>query len=144
MSAATKIQLGLAAVEDHERERDEQLEIEAGYRWRDELWSAIRTYAITYGYDRCAADLDRRWSPLGRPVSPSALRAALHDAERNNFRAEWLDYFAARDERVADVLARRVKPEKTDRQALDDLEAEMRAELSHTRAEAVLRRARAR
>jgi hypothetical protein len=142
-------QVELGGLED---EREEQAEIEAGYLWREQLWSAMRQFVAGYidartgakGYDGVAAALDRRWGPKGRPVSASALRSALHDVERNNFRAEWLDWFAARDADIADLLARRVKPAKTAEERLADLEAELREELSHKRAEAVLRKARAR
>jgi hypothetical protein len=144
--AATR-QIAIGGLEDP---LDEELEIEAGYLWRDQLWSALRSFASSYmagglkGYEACAAALDRRWGSRGRPVSASVLRAALHDVERNNFRAEWLDWFAARDRDIADLLARRVKPIKTAEERLADVEAELREELSHRRAEAVLRRARAR
>ena len=146
MVAAPK-QIAIGGLEDP---AEEEAEIEAGYIWREELWSALRTFAAGYvahgqkGYDACAAALDRRWGPKGRPVSASILRAALMDAERNNFRAEWLDWFAARDRDIADLMARRVKPAKTDAERLADLEAELREELSHKRVEQVLRRARAR
>jgi hypothetical protein len=132
------------------RDDEEQAEVEAGYIWREQLWSTMRQFVSSYmsgglkGYDACAAELDRRWGAKGRPVSASALRSALHDVERNNFRAEWLDWFAARSQEVADLMARRVKPAKTAEERLADLEAEMREELSHKRAEAVLRRARSR
>lgn len=133
-------------------DRDEELEIEAGYAWRDQLWSSIRTFIIGFidirtglkGYDGCSYHLNKRWEPKGRSVTAGALRSALHDSERNNFRAEWLDWFAAQDRDIADLLARRVKPIKTDAERIADLEAELREELSHKRAEAVLRRARAR
>jgi hypothetical protein len=135
-------------------ETDEQLEIEAEYRWRDELWSAIRTFIIGYidagtglkGYDGCAYRLNKRWDPLphGRPVSPAVLRAALHNGERNNFRLEWIYWFAAQSQEIAELLARHVRPVKTAEERLADLEAELREELSHKRAEAVLRRARVR
>lgn len=129
---------------------EEQAEIEAGRLWREQLWSALRSFAQSYmanglkGYDACAAALDKRWGELGRPVSASTLRAALNDSERNYFRAEWLDWFAARSQDVAELMARRVKPIKTPEERLADLEAELREELSHKRAEAVLRRARGR
>ncbi len=130
---------------------DELAEIEAGYLWRAELWSAMRTFATGYvdvrgakGYEACAAALDRRWGePHGRPVSASTLRAALADSERNYFRAEWLDWFACRCKEVADLLARRVKPIKTAEERLADLEAEIAEELPK-RAAALIRRARAR
>lgn len=131
---------------------DELAEIEAGYLWREQLWSAIRTFIAGYiangqkGYDACAAALDARWGvePHKRTVSASSLRAALMNSERNNFRAEWLDWFACRSEDVANLLARRVKPIKTAEDRIADLEAELREELSHKRAEQVIRRARAR
>ena len=129
---------------------DESDEIEAGYLWRESLWSAMRQFVAGYiangqkGYDACAAALDRRWGPKGRPVSASQLRAALMDSERNNFRAEWLDWFAARDKDVADLLAHRVKPAKTDAERVADLENEIRDALSHKLAEQVIRKARAR
>ena len=146
MVAVSK-QFELGGLEDP---AEEQAEIEAGYVWREQLWSALRSFTASYmagglkGYDAVAAALDKRWGPKGRPVSASVLRAALNDVERNNLRAEWLDWFAARDRDIADLLARRVKPLKTAEERIADLEAELREELSHKRAEAVLRRARAR
>jgi hypothetical protein len=146
MVAVSK-QIAMGGLEDP---AEDDAEIEAGYVWREALWSAMRTFTVGYvahgqrGYDAVAAALDKRWGPKGRPVSASVLRAALLDVERNNFRAEWLDWFAARDEDIANLLARRVKPAKTDAERLADLEAEMREALSHKLAEQVLRRARAR
>jgi hypothetical protein len=140
-------QVSIGGLEDPD---DDLAEIEAGYVWREQLWSAMRAFVSGYiangqkGYDAAAAALDKRWGSKGRPVSASVLRAVLHDVERNNFRAEWLDWFAARDRDIADLLARRVKPVKTAEERLADLEAELREELSHKRAEAVLRRARGR
>lgn len=145
VAAPKQIALGGLQTQD-----EEQAEIEAGYIWREQLWSTMRQFVSSYlagglkGYDAVAAELDRRWGPKGRPVSASALRSALHDAERNNFRAEWLDWFAWRSEDVAALMARRVKPEKTDKERLADLEAELREVLSHKQAEAVLRKARTR
>lgn len=128
---------------------DDELEIEAGYVWREQLWSAMRSFVAGYmangqkGYDACAAALDKRWGSKGRPVSASVLRAALHDVERNNFRAEWLDWFAARDTEIANLVARRVKPTKTEAELRADLEAEIREEYPR-QAERLIRRARAR
>ncbi len=145
MGAAKQVELG-----GIQTESEELAEIEAGYRWRESLWSAMRQFVAGYlsgglkGYDAVAAELDRRWGPKGRPVSSSVLNAALKDSERNNFRAEWLDWFAARDSDIADILARRTKPAKTDAQYAADLESEIREELSHKRAETVIRRAKAR
>lgn len=133
-------QLSIAGIDP-----DEELEIEAGYVWREALYSACRAVVREVGgWDRCAAELDKRWGPKGRPVSATLLRAALTDTERNNARMEWLDFFAARSRDVAELLGRRVKPAKTAEERLADLEAELRDELSHKSAERVLRRARAR
>ena len=142
-----KPQLVLAvenAAERAEREREEQLEIDAGLIWRTQLWAALRSYTMMMSYELVANELDKRWAPQGRGVSASYLRACLADSERNNFRAEWLDYFGARSEDVAALLARRVKPEKTLQQRFDDLQAEVRDTLSHKQAEALFRRAAAR
>lgn len=129
---------------------EEAAEIEAGYLWREAIYSAMRAFVASYrasaqtGYEAVAAALDRRWGPRGRGVSASRLRAALSDSERNYFRAEWLDWFACRSSEVAELMARRVKPVKTDAERIADLEAEIREELSHKRADQVIRRARAR
>jgi hypothetical protein len=128
---------------------DDTAEIEAGYVWREALWSAMRSFVASYmagglrGYDAAAAELDKRWGAKGRPVSASALRSALHDAERNNFRAEWLDWFACRSADIAELMARRVKPIKTPEERLADLEAEIR-ETYPKHADGVIRKARAR
>jgi hypothetical protein len=140
-------QVSIGGLEDP---KEIDAEIEAGYLWRESLWSAMRSFTTGYlhgglkGYDAVAAELDRRWGPKGRPVSASVLRAALHDVERNNFRAEWLDWYCARSEEIAAIVGRRVKPEKTAEQMLEDVIAELREEMAHKRVEVVLRKARAR
>jgi hypothetical protein len=137
---------------DLQTDAEEQAEIEAGYVWRAQLWSAMRSFASAYigpnglkGYAAVAAALDRRWGgdAFGRPVSESTLGAALRDSERNYFRLEWVDWFAARSPEIADLLARRVKPVKTPEQELEDLKAEVRSEMPK-RAEAIFRNARGR
>lgn len=147
MAAKPRGQTEIQGLEDP---ADEAAEIDAGHVWREELYSAIRGFVRGYidvsgarGYDGCAAALDRRWGERGHPVSASLLRACLTDTERNYFRAEWLDWFACRSPDVADLLGRRVKPTKTDRELYDDLCAEVREEMPR-RAEALIRRARAR
>jgi len=135
---------GQTAIDGLDDPAEEQAEIEAGHIWREQLWSAMRSYCHEHGYERCAAALDRRWGSKGRPVSASLLRSALNDVERNNFRLEWADWFAARSKDVAELMARRVRPVKTPEELLVDIEFELREELSHKRAEAVLRKARAR
>ncbi len=139
-------QIAIGGLEDP---ADELAEIEAGYLWREAMWSAMRAFVGAYtarglkGYDAAAAALDARWGDKGRPVSSSVLRSALHDVERNNFRAEWLDWFAARSPDIADLMARRVKPVKTDKEELEDLRAEVR-ETYPKHADGVIRRARTR
>lgn len=147
MKAAAK-QTAMFLVTDAE----EDAEIAAGEVWRVQLWAAMRAFAIAYigpngekGIAGCAAALDRRWGveKHGRPVSESTLAAALRDSERNYFRLEWVDWFAARSSEIADLLAKRVKPEKTWEQYARDLEAEVAAEMPK-RADAIKRNARAR
>ncbi len=136
-----------------ENPADELAEIEAGYVWREQLNSTIRMFVAGYidtnglkGYDACAFALTRRWGTdeHGRPVSPAQLRASLSSStERNYFRLEWADWFACRSGDIADLLARRVKPAKTDRELYDDLVSEVREELPR-RAESIVRKARTR
>lgn len=146
---AVKRQVEMGGLAD---ETEESQAIEAEKRMRFELFSAIRTFVIGFidvrtglkGYDACAYHLNKRWESEGRPVTPAALRAALHDSERNNLRAEHLFWFASQCAEVAEVMARKVKPAKSDAQQVLDFEAEARATFSHKEAEAFIRRARAR
>jgi len=120
--------------------------------WRAQLWGALRVFVAGYsvgtglgqkGYNACAAELDRIWGPEGRPVSASQLRAALEDSERNNFRLEWIDWFAAMDSDIAAIMAHRARGPKSDKEELEDLRAEVR-ETYPKHSEQVIRRARAR
>lgn len=128
---------------------EEDAEIKAGHIWRLELWSAIKTFALSYreanlqGYDACAAALSRRWAPEGRHVTGALLRACVEGVERNNFRLEWAYWFADQDQDIAALLARKVKPTKTEAELRADLEAEIREEYPK-QAEKLIRRARAR
>lgn len=132
-------------------DKDEDLAIEANKKWREELWSAIRIFIIGYvdtsglkGYDACAYRLSKIWEPEGRGVGSGVLRASLSkDCERNNFRLEWAFWFADQDQDIAALLARKLKPTKTDRQEREDLETELRDEFPK-QAEKVIKRARAR
>ena len=137
---------------DLQTAQEEEAEIEAGYLWRAALWSAMRKFATNYigpsglkGTDAVAVELDKRWGGdgIGRPVSGAILGACLRDSERNHFRLEWVDFFAARSPEIADLLARRVKPAKTDAEYIRDLETEVRSEMPK-RADAILRNARTR
>ena len=145
MVAAPK-QIAMGGLEDP---TEDEAEIEAGYIWRESMWSAMRQFVASYmsgglkGYDAVAAALDKRWGLKGRPVSASALRSALHDVERNNFRLEWADWFAARCPDIAALMGRRVKPLKTPEQELEDLRNEIR-ETYPKHADGVIRKARTR
>ncbi len=110
---------------------------------RDEMMLACRAVARELTYDVCARELDAVWGPKGRAVSASALRSALHDVERNNFRFEWILWFATQSEDVADLLAEisgRGKPKKKPEDELRDLKALIREELPK-RATALIRKA---
>jgi hypothetical protein len=130
---------------------DEEAEIEAGYVWREQLWSALRTFVAGYvdietglkRYEGCAYRLNKRWATKGRPVTPDALQAALRDSERNNLRAEWLDWFAARDAELANLIAHRVRPTKSKDEVIADLEKQILEEYPKHGA-GTIRRARAR
>lgn len=119
--------------------------------WREELWAAIKSFVETYidaenglkKYDGCAYRLNQQWEEKGRPVTGGALKQALHDADRNNFRAEWLFWFACESEEVAEIMARKSKPAKTAEQYAKDLEDTIRSYLSHKQAERCIREARA-
>jgi hypothetical protein len=125
---------------------------EASYTWREQLWSAMRLFVETYvdienglkKYDGCAFRLNKIWEDKGRPVTAGALKQALTDSDRNNFRLEWADWFASQDVDVATLLARRVKAAQTKDEYIAALETEIRDTLSHRQAEALLRRARSR
>lgn len=112
---------------------------------RSELWAALRAVARELSFEVCARELDKRWGELGRPVSASVLRSALHDAERNNFRLEWLLWFATRNERVADLLLEiggASREAKKPEDELEDLKAELRREYPR-QAEAIIRKGKA-
>lgn len=135
-----------------ESEQEEEAEIEAEYRMRDELFSALRTFTSGYicgslrGYDAVAFQLNKRWEPCGRPVTAAPLRAALSptNTERNNFRAEWLFWFMEHCPDVAEIMARKVKPTKTAEQFIEDIFKTLEEEMSHKRIAAVRRKAEAR
>lgn len=86
------------------------------------LAAACRSVAKERGFERVAKELDEIFEPLGHPVSVGTLRNALGDHERNYVRAEWVPYFAALSEDVAEVIAesagrmlaapRKLKPEE--------------------------------
>lgn len=131
---------------------EQELEVEATYKWRDLLWSAMRTFVLSYidaenglkGYDGCAFRLSKQWDKKGRPVSAQGLKNALEDSNRNNFRLEWAYWFASQDAEIAELLARHVKPTKTPEQFNQDLIAVMRKYLAHKLVEQIEREARAR
>lgn len=131
---------------------DEDESIKAGRLWRGELWLALLSFAESYvdaetglkKYDGCAYRLNKRWEDEGRPVTGGALKNAIKDDNRNNFRLEWAFWFAEQSAEIAELLARKVKPKKTAEQRLADSDDEIRATLSHKQAEAFFRRRDAR
>jgi hypothetical protein len=133
-------------------EREQKLDAEANYVWREQLWSAMRTFVECYidaenglkKHDGCAFRLNKIWEPKGRAVTGGALKNALEDASRNNFRLEWAYWFASQDQDVARLLGMHVKPEKNAEQLLADTEAEMREVFTHKQVEQIKRRARTR
>lgn len=133
-----------------ETPEEEAAAVEAEILVREELFSAIRTFINGFisggqkGYVAVANILNKRWEPHGRPVTEGVLRSSLSPSgERNYFRAEWLFWFQDNSAEVAEIMARKSKPDKTDRQLLEDFIDELAEDLSHKRIQAALRRARA-
>lgn len=151
MVAAAKLSSPQTMIGGLSTDQDLLNEKKAAHLWRTELWWAMRSFVESYidaengmkKYDGCAFRLNQHWEELGRPVTPGALKNALEDSNRNNFRLEWAFWFASQDQDVAKILARHIKPAKTVEQYNADLEAEVRETLSHKEAEKVIRRARA-
>jgi hypothetical protein len=151
VTAAASKQISIGGLETTE---DVEKETVAAHLWRDQLYAAIKSFALAYidvdsggrGYDACAARLDKQWGDpeRGRAVTGAILKATLNDSERNYFRAEWLHWFASRCPEVAALMARQVKPTKTAEERIADIEAELFETLSHREATRVIRRARAR
>lgn len=124
-----KAQLAIGGLEDRAEEADE---LDAEALLREELWGALRAIARELTYEVCAAELDKRWGPKGRPVSASLLRAALNDTERNNFRLEWVFWFAKKSELIAELVLEiggRGRARKKPENELRDLKELMRREL---------------
>jgi hypothetical protein len=143
--AATAKQIAMGGLEEAGQK---QARLDGARIWREQLWSALRQFTMAYvsvtgarGYDAVASELDEIWGPQGRPVSASILRAALNDAERNNFRAEWLDWFSERDEDVYDLLTHRVRSALSPDEKLTRLERSVRKHLGHKFAEMIIREA---
>jgi hypothetical protein len=128
-------------------EHDRNAEKKAARRWRFLLWEAIQSFVESYidvenglkQYDGCAYRLSEHWDELGRPVSAQALKNALLDQNRNNFRLEWAYWFASQDQDIAKLLAMQVKPKKTAEDRCNDWEAVIRARYSHREAEKIIR-----
>lgn len=137
----SKPQLGLVGLDDPAelaRDADDQALVFEG------LLAACRACARLLTVEVCARELDRIWGDRGRPVSAAVLRAALNGTERNYFRLEWAIWFARQSEDVAELLLEIVgqgKPKKTPEEELADLKKLVRDELSHKRAEALIRKA---
>jgi hypothetical protein len=131
-------------------DRDLAIDKKANHTWREELWSTMRVFVESYidaenglkKHDGCAFRLNQIWEEKGRPVTGGALKNALEDSNRNNFRLEWAFWFASQDQDIARLLGMHVKPEKTPEQLLADQETAMREVLTHKQVEQVKRRAR--
>lgn len=142
MAAATRKQVEIGGLST---EHDRKLETEATYVWREQLWSAMRSFVESYidgglkKHDAVAYRLNQIWEPKGRPVTAGALKNALEDVNRNNFRLEWAYWFASQDEDIAKLLGCKVKPKKTAEDRLADWEAVIRARYSHKEAEKIIR-----
>ncbi len=110
---------------------------------RDDVVMACRGVARELTYETCANALDAIWARHGRGVSASALRSALTDTERNHFRFEWVIWFAAQSEHVADLLneiAGKGRPKKKPEDELRDLKELMRRRLGDV-AKEIIRKA---
>lgn len=149
MVAAVARQASFGGLDSH---AELALAKEANLLWRDQLWSAIRVFALGYvdaelglkSYAGCAYRLNQVWEDEGRPVTEGVLKASLsNNCERNNFRLEWAYWFADQDQDIAALLARKVKPTKTEAELRADLEAEIREEYPK-QAEKLIRKARSR
>jgi hypothetical protein len=125
-------------------ERERQRELDDERLLFERLMKACREVCRELGYDRCAAELDAIWSPLGRHVSAGVLRQTLApNTERNYFRLEWIIWFARQSEEVADLVLEvigRGRPKKKPEDELRDLKELIRAELPK-RAAALIRKA---
>jgi hypothetical protein len=130
-----------------ETETDRNAERKAARSWRFQLWEAMRSFVESYidvenglkQYDGCAFRLSEHWDELGRPVSAQALKNALLDLNRNNFRLEWAFWFAAQDQDIAKLLAMQVKPKRTADDINKAWEAKIRSRYSHKEAEKIIR-----
>lgn len=146
-AAAKQVEIG-----GLDSEAEEALAIEAGYVWREQLWSAMRSFVESYvdaenglkKYDGCAYRLNKRWEEKGRPVTAGGLKQALADAERNNFRLEWAYWFASQCPDIARLLGCKMKAAKTLEELFEDFITELGEDLPHKRIQGALRRARAR
>lgn len=144
VAAAKQIEIGGL---DSETERKQ--EKKDCYLWREELWQLMDAFVETYSdgnlrkHDAVAFRLNQIWEPKGRPVTPGALKNALEDVNRNNFRLEWAYWFASQDEDIARLLGCKAKPAKTLEQYFDDFISELGKDLAHRHIQAALRRAKA-
>lgn len=130
---------------DLETDQDREDEVKREVTVREELWNALRRAVRELGgYDACAAALGHVWGSQGRHVTSERLRSTLaQEANRNHFPLEWVIWFAAQNEGVADVLneiAGAGKPKKPMADELRDLKALVREEMPK-RAAAIIRKA---
>jgi hypothetical protein len=133
-------------------EQDRVNEAGATYVWREQIWAAMTSFVESYidaenglkKHDGVAFRLNQIWEEKGRPVTGGALKNALKDENRNNFRLEWSFWFASQDEEIARLLGCKTKPNKTAEQLNADWEAVIRETFSHREAEKLIRKVKAR
>lgn len=100
------IQLAMEVDDPDEAKREKEREIEGEQELFARFFKACRELCRELTYERVANELDDRWAPLGRTVSPSTLKVTLAPGnERNYFRWEWSIWFSRNSEACADVLA---------------------------------------
>jgi hypothetical protein len=139
-------QTAIAGLDDP-NEIENEADREADDQWliTERFFVACRSVVREVGgWDACAQALDAIWARRGRGVTASVLRAAMTGTERNYFRWEWCIWFARQSAEVADLLFEaggRAKPKKRAEDELRDLKVAVREELSHKRADQLIRKA---
>ncbi len=123
------------------------LEMNEGDRinlYREESFAIMRAIAKELTYETCANELDAMFSRHGRPVSPSVLRAALNDIERNHFRFEWAIWFARKHKEMGDKFCEiggHAKAKRTEGEINTAFRELVRSKLSLVEAEKLIRQA---
>lgn len=148
MSALPDVQLVMSVDDPDAMRREQEREAEDQQELLARFFKACREVCREHTYERVAEELERIWGDLGRHVSSGVLKQTLAPGnERNYFRFEWCIWFARQSDSCAEILKEIIghgQPKKSPEEELRDLQTELRAELSHKRAEQLIRRARGR